>query len=280
VYGTLRAAFDAALPRPQFDLLKTCVSQAAMALERIDLTARANKSRQFEEADKLKTAILQAVSHDLRTPITIIKSSASNLQHAQETMSFEQQQEVAATIEQEADVLNKLVGNLLDMSRLQAGELALNSRRNSLEEIASEAAARIWDLTQEERITLNFGDELMLVDFDYDLILQAVLNMIENALRYEPQHRCIEICGEISGETAILKIINHGPNIPEDVKVQMMQPFYSSYEGHIGLGLPIARGIIEAHQGRLWVEDTPGGGATFVFALPYQKDEGYENFGR
>jgi two-component system, OmpR family, sensor histidine kinase KdpD len=273
MYGLLQVVFATFLAPQQLNLLNTCALQAAMALQRIELTERANKSLQFEEADKLKTAILHAVSHDLRTPITIIKSAASNLGHFHQQLSLQAFTETADTIEKEADQLDKLVSNLLDMSRLNAGLLALNRHQNSLEEIAGDVAARVWQLTKQERIRIIFPEDMPLIPFDYGLILQAVTNLVENALRYEPVHEQIVIQGEVQGESALIKVVNHGETISEEVKERMMEPFYRGKEGRTGLGLPIANGIIEAHQGRLWVENTPESGTTFVIALPIASDQ-------
>ncbi|MDX1994694.1 MAG: DUF4118 domain-containing protein [bacterium] len=264
IYGTVRATFYAP---PPLHLLSSCVSLAANALQRIELVELAVKSRELEEADNLKTALLHAVSHDLRTPITIIKSSASNLRSLYHQLSGDEQIAIAETIETEVDELNKLVGNLLDMSRLNAGALTLNSQPNSLEEIAGDVAARVWQLTRQERIKISFPGNMPSVPFDYGLMLQAVTNIVENSLRYEPPHLQIEIRGDVQNKMARLMIVNHGATIPPDVKAHMMQPFYHGREGRIGLGLPIAKGIIEAHHGCLSVEDTPGGGATFVVML-------------
>jgi two-component system sensor histidine kinase KdpD len=273
IYGTLQVAFETPLLQPQIDLLNTCVSQAAMALQRIELAERAGKSQQFEEADKLKTAILHAVSHDLRTPITIIKTSASNLLRLDNQLAREEKIAIAETIENEIDQLDKLVGNLLDMSRLKAGALTLDSQLNSLEEVAGDIAARIWQLTKQERIRIVFPDNMPLVKFDYGLLSQALTNLVDNSLRYEPPHQQIEIRGEIQNDIAMLKIINHGATISKEVRAHMMEPFYRGPDGRIGLGLPIAKGIIEAHTGQLQVENTPSGGATFVIALPLTKEQ-------
>lgn len=276
IYGTLCVTFDKLLTASQFNLLNTCVSQAVQALVRINLTARANMSQQFEEADKLKTAILHAVSHDLRTPITIIKTSASNLHRLRGKLTPQDEIQICQTIEHEADQLDRLVGNLLDMSRLQAGTFSLNDHSNSLEEVVGDAVARIWELTKQKRITLVF-DEMPLIRFDYGLMLQAVSNLIDNALRYEPPDRQIEIRGELGEFEAHVKIINHGESIPADLRERIMEPFYRGKQGRTGLGLPIAKGIIEVHQGRLWVEDTQGGGATFILALPRSKGASCES---
>lgn len=268
IYGTLCVAFDKSPTPLQSRLVNTCVAQAAMALHRIELTELALQSETFEQADRLKTALLRAVSHDLRTPITIIKTSASNLLNLYATLPEDERVETFKSIQNEADHLNKMVGNLLDMSRLQAGALQLNSSLNALEEVAGDVAARVWQLTHEERIQIIFPDDMPLVLFDYGLILQALTNLVDNALRYEPVNSKVIIQGSVTPDEARVAIVNHGPNITSEERAHIMEPFFHGKDGHVGLGLPIARGIIEAHHGRLWVEDTPSGGATFVLALP------------
>ncbi len=273
VYGTVCVAFKGNISDQERQLLSTCVTQAAMALQRIDLAERARASQQYEEADRLKTAILRAVSHDLRTPITVIKSAASNLHTLTDKLTPEERQEIARGIEHEADHLNKLVGNLLDLSRLQAGALTLNQELNSLEEVAGDVAARVWKTTRQERIEIDFPEGMPLVSFDYGLILQALSNLIDNALRYEPPGFTIHIRGCIQDKAAWVRVINHGKTIPVNEHDQIMEPFFHSENGgHVGLGLPIARGIVEAHHGELLIEDTPGGGATFILVLPLNRE--------
>jgi two-component system sensor histidine kinase KdpD len=267
-YGTLRVVFDAPRTSQQVHLLHACASQAAVALQRLSLAEQAGAGRHYEEADRLKTAILRAVSHDLRTPITIIKTSASNLRTLGEGLPASEREELSEIIETEADHLNKLVGNLLDLSRLQAGALVLNSELNSLEEVAGDVAARVWEMTGRERILMRFPEDMPLVRFDYGLILQALSNLVDNALRYEPAESRIEIQGFALPSQVQIKVINHGERIAPEDRKRIMEPFYRGKNGQIGLGLPIAKGIIEAHHGTLWVEDTPGRGATFSFTLP------------
>lgn len=267
VYGSVCVTFDSPQTQEALRLLNACTSQAALALQNIDLTERASRSEKFEEADRLKTAILRAVSHDLRTPITIIKSSASNLHRLGDQLSPAERKELAETIEQETDQLDQLVGNLLDMSRLQAGSIVLREEPNSLEEVAGDIAARVYQRTKQERIRLNFPDDLPLARFDYGLLSQAVTNIVENSLRYEPPDKQIELCGVVNDAEVHLLIINHGETIPPDERPLIMEPFYHGKNGHTGLGLAISKGIVEAHHGKLSVEETPGGGATFVIAL-------------
>jgi two-component system sensor histidine kinase KdpD len=279
IYGTLCVAFNNPLTPEQSRLIQTCAAQAAIALQRIELAERARTSQQYEEADRLKTAILRAVSHDLRTPITIIKTSASNLRTLAERMNPSEQQELYGTIESEADHLNKLIGNLLDLSRLQAGALTLNSELNSLEEVIGDIAARVWQKIGRERLDIQFPDHMPLVPFDYGLMLQALTNLVDNALRYEPDATQIEIRGSVdpTNNEAQLRVVNHGERISEADREHLMEPFYHGKGGNTGLGLPIAKGIIEAHHGALRVEDTPGSGATFVISLPMSRKESIED---
>ncbi|MBK7218441.1 MAG: DUF4118 domain-containing protein [Candidatus Promineofilum sp.] len=278
IYGTLRAAFPHPPSTSQHRLLTACVGQAALALQRVDLTEQAQRSRALAEADRLKTALLRAVSHDLRTPITIIKTSAANLRDPDLAgrLAPAEQRDMAQAIETQADTLDRLVGNLLDMSRLQAGAVVLNQEWNSLEEIAGEVAARVYQSQKAERIRLEFPDDLPLLRCDYGLLLQALSNIVENALRHEPPGRRVIIRGRTEAEAVLLEVVNHGPTIPPEERERIMEPFYQSRDGRaligsVGLGLAIAHGIVEVHGGSLSVADTPGGGATFVIRLPQKE---------
>jgi two-component system sensor histidine kinase KdpD len=277
VYSTLRAIFLHPPTEAQRRFLMACVVQAAMALQRIELAEDVQRSRAIEEADRLKTTLLHAVSHDLRTPITIIKTAASNLQSLRDQMSLAEKQETAQVIEQEADHLDRLVGNLLDMSRLQAGALVLHEDWTAVSEIAGDVAALAWQRHQTARILLVFPDDMPLVRCDHGLILQALNNIADNVLRYEPAESQVEIRGSFNEREVWLTVINHGATIPPEEKARIMEPFYHGQDGHIGLGLAISKGIVEAHRGRIWVEDTPGGGATFGIALPRSPMAGQTN---
>ncbi len=270
MYGTLRVTFVQAPTPSLIRLVTACSVQASTALQRIELTERARKAHSYEEADRLKTALLHAVSHDLRTPITIIKTSASNLLVLHSSLSESERIEISRTIESEADHLNKMVSNLLDISRLTAGALQINDAWNDLEEVVGDVAARTWQLTHQERISIRFPSHMPLVRFDYGLVLQALSNLVENSLRYEPADKKIEIVGSFQESEARVAVINHGPDLLPQERELIWEPFYHGREGNIGLGMAIAKGIVEAHKGRLWVEDTMGGGVTLVFSLPVE----------
>jgi two-component system, OmpR family, sensor histidine kinase KdpD len=263
-------------PRELLDFLVfilTAIIAGQLAAYARQQSKRAQRSQVLEEADRLKTILLHAVSHDLRTPLTIIKTSADNLLNLYDRLSPAEQKEMIRTIEHETDQLNALVGNLLDLSRLKAGAMVMRRQWNSLAEIAGDVAARAWTLNQSQRVQLYFPDEMPLVCCDYGLILQALNNIVENVLRYEPPSSQVEVRGAYSGSEIRLSVINHGPDIPAAEKERIMEPFYHAADGRVGLGLAISYEIMQLHHGRLWVEDTAGGGATFVMLLPRQKLE-------
>jgi len=214
IYGTVKVTWDSTPSAERSRLLAACVFQAAMALQRIELTGQAQRSLAFEEADRLKTALLHAVSHDLRTPITIIKTSASNLYALHHRLREEERMEMIETIESEIDHLNNMVGNLLDLSRLQAGAVALNKDWNALSDIADDVAARAWERYCAERVRIVLPADLPLVRFDYGLMLQALGNVVENALRYEPDSSQVEIRADPLPTEVRLLVVNHGPSIP------------------------------------------------------------------
>lgn len=279
-FAVLHVTFRTPPTEAQFRLLQACTSQAAAAIERIDLADRAQRNLALEEADRLKTALLHAVSHDLRTPITIIKTSATLLDSQTSSFPENEERELIKEIGTQADQLDRLVGNLLDLSRLRAGVMPLYRDWNSLGEVAGDIALQTYQELNAQRIDLEITENLPFVRFDHGLMLQALGNIIENALRFEPQASRVAIRGFCAKEFVGLAIIGHGPKIPDREKEHIMKPFYRVEEElpqdkdrHIGLGLAISKGIIEAHHGRLWVEDTPGTGATFFMTLPREKTE-------
>lgn len=273
ILGTVYVRFERPPTESNMRLLRASVGQAATALQRIRLAERVQKSQAVEEADKLKTALLHAVSHDLRTPLTIIKTSVSNLSTLADYLTESQRQEMLTAIEQQTDHLNELVGDLLDMSRLQAGQMVIQADWYALADVAGDVAARMWERIKQERLQLDFDDALPLVHYDLGLMRQALFNVVDNVVRYEPADKLVILQGEVHEAEIWLKVINHGPNIPTAEKERIMEPFYHHADGHVGLGLAISKGVVEVHGGRLWVENTPGGGATFILALPLPKEK-------
>lgn len=269
--------FDLAVADPSnlidllvFVLVAVTTGQTTAYARRQQQQAQQNalRSATFEAADTLKTTLLRGLSHDLRTPITIIKSSAGNLMRLHDELTPDDRADLLRNIKTQADELDRMFTALLDLSRLEAGTARLNRALNSLEEVAGDAAARIYQWQGSQRVELDFPADLPMLPFDYSLLLQALTNLLDNAVRYEPSDQRVIVRGSINRTWAQIAVINHGPPITQEERLRIMQPFYRGADGHIGLGLPIVKGIVEAHGGRVWVDDTPGGGATFVIALP------------
>ncbi|HYR64435.1 MAG TPA: sensor histidine kinase KdpD [Actinomycetota bacterium] len=252
-------------------LLNSFVAQLRVAQAGRRLQAVADSAGELAESNQLRTALLAAVSHDLRTPLASIKASASSLLSKEVEWSPEAIQGFAHTIEVESDRLNALVSNLLDMSRLQTGALHLKLRAVGLEEVVSGALRSLSrDMSS---LTVDVPDSLPAVDADPALLERSVANVVENALSWSPEGRPVRVeAGEV-GDRVDLRVIDRGPGIPLGDRERVFQPFQRLGDGGrvapngVGLGLAVSRGFVEAMGGELLVEDTPGGGTTMILSL-------------
>ncbi len=269
VAGERAAAFTAVEDR----LLSAIANQLGLALQRIRLAQEATEVEALRRTDELRTALINAVSHDFRTPLaSIIASSGSLLQRDVEWTEGERR-EFAEAIEVEAERLNRLVGNLLDLSRIEAGSLRPEKGWYDLGSLIQEVAGRLRHLAAAHRLSLNVPDDLPPVDFDYVEIDQALSNLIENAVKHTPPGTEVVVSVRVSGQAAEVDVADHGPGIPAAALPHLFDAFFRSPSEGVspkgsGLGLAVARGLIEAHGGRIWAENRPGGGARFVFTLP------------
>ena len=241
----------------------------AAALERRHLKAEAAEAEALAEADLLRTAILRAVSHDLRTPLASIKASATSLLQEDVEWTPTARHEFLATIDEEADRLNDLVGNLLDMSRLETGALVVGLRPVALEETVALALASLSETT--DQVVVDVSERLPAVIADPVLLERVVANVVSNALRYTPPDEPVRIeAGEVAGRVD-LRIIDRGPGVPPADRERIFEPFQRLGDraggGGVGLGLAVARGFTAAMGGELALEDTPGGGLTAVISL-------------
>ncbi len=252
-------------------LLGVFVAQLRLAQEQGRLQEQAASAADLAEANQLRTALLAAVSHDLRTPLSSIKASATSMLSQDVTWSPEAVRDFCETINVEADRLNSLVGNLLDMSRLQTGALHLAVRPVALEEVTFAALASLSrDAT---KVTVDVSETLPRVAADPALLERAIANLIDNALAWNTEGDVVRVdAGECEGRID-MRVADHGPGIPLDHRQVVFQPFQrlgdsgrSGPEG-VGLGLAVARGFIEAMGGELSLEDTPAGGLTAVVGL-------------
>jgi two-component system sensor histidine kinase KdpD len=248
-------------------LIAGYAAQAAASLDRERLRTQAAQAEALAEGNRMRTALLAAVSHDLRTPLASVKASVSSLRQTDVTWSPEDQAELLATIEQNADRLDALIGNLLDMSRLHAGSLQPFLRPTAIDEVAPVAVGGLDDSL---RLELAVPDGFPLVLADPGLLERVLANLFSNALRYSPAGRPPELHAMLSGDTVRLEVVDHGPGVPDEQKERIFEPFERAGDRHpgVGLGLTVARGFAEAMGGRILALDTPGGGLTIRVTLP------------
>ena len=239
----------------------------------------ANRARLLEEVDRLRAALIGSVSHDLRTPLASIKASISDLADPTLHLSAEDRATLLRTTEEETDRLTRLVTNLLDMSRIQAGALVPHRSATPLDELIAAVAARLTPMFADHRLAVEVADGLPLADVDYLLVEQALTNLLENAARHTPPGTAVVVRAEgvAGGREVEVAVVDHGPGVAEEERERIFDEFYrlrAERPGSLGtgMGLAIVKGIVEAHGGRISVGPTPGGGATFTFRLPVARD--------
>ena len=248
-------------------LLAGYAAQAAAALDRERLRTQAAQAEALAEGNRMRTALLAAVSHDLRTPLASIKASVSSLRQTDVEWSEADEADLLATIEQNADRLDALIGNLLDMSRLHTGSLQPFLRPTAIDEVAPVAAGGLDDSL---RLEMAVPDGFPLVLADPGLLERVLANLFSNALRYSPAGRPPELHAVLDGGRVRLEVADHGPGVPDEQKERIFEPFERVGDRHpgVGLGLAVARGFAEAMGGRIGAFDTPGGGLTVRVTLP------------
>ena len=250
-------------------LLAGYAAQAAAALDRERLRTQAAQAEALAEGNRMRTALLAAVSHDLRTPLASIKASVSSLRQTDVEWSEADQADLLATIEQNADRLDALIGNLLDMSRLHTGSLQPFLRPTAIDEVAPVA---LLGLDDSLRLEMAVPDGFPLVLADPGLLERVLANLFSNALRHSPAAGPPpELHARLAGDLVMLEVVDHGHGVPEEQKERIFEPFTrvgDRFPGGVGLGLAVARGFAEAMGGRIEAKDTPGGGLTVAITLP------------
>jgi two-component system sensor histidine kinase KdpD len=248
-------------------LLAGYAAQAAAALDRERLRTQAAQAEALAEGNRMRTALLAAVSHDLRTPLASIKASVSSLRQTDVEWSEADQADFLATIEQNADRLDALIGNLLDMSRLHTGSLQPFLRPTAIDEVAPVA---LLGLDDSLRLEMAVPDGFPLVLADPGLLERVLANLFSNALRHSPAARPPELHAHLVEDQVVLEVVDHGPGVPDEAKERIFEPFTrvgDRYPG-VGLGLAVAKGFAEAMAGHIVAKDTPGGGLTVSITLP------------
>ena len=241
----------------------------SVAVHARDLNEEAAEAAELVEVDELRTAILQAVSHDLRTPLASIKTAASSLRQDDIPWSEDETEDFLATIEEETDRLSVMVGNLLDMSRIQSGALRLVRGTVGLDEVVPRALASLPDSGRS--IEADVPESLPRVEVDAALLERAIANVAGNAVAWTPPGKPVAIVGSSAAGRVELRVVDRGPGIARDDRERVFEPFQrlgdrSSADG-VGLGLAVAKGFVEAMGGELTIEDTPGGGLTMVMSF-------------
>lgn len=252
--------------------LETLANQLALALERTRLLREAQDAQVHAETERMRNALLSSVSHDLRTPLSVITGTASTLLSDSANLPAETSRSLVESIMEEAARLNQIISNLMFATRLESNTININKDWTSIEEIAGAALHRLRERIANRKIRTMFPEDLPLVRADGVLLEQVFMNLLENALRHTPASTPIEISAFRRDSSVIIKIRDFGPGIPEGDENRIFERFYRSNTGAsspgLGLGLYICRGIINAHGGRIWGESTPGAGAAFFISIP------------
>jgi two-component system, OmpR family, sensor histidine kinase KdpD len=249
-------------------LLPALASLLGVAIDRERLAREALEAEALRRSDTMKTALLRAVSHDLRSPLMAILTSASALARRDLELAHEDRDELAATILTEAERLDRLVANLLDLSRLQADAAQPEPELWPVDDLVVQALDELGE--DGRRVEVSLPEDSPAVRADANQIERTLVNLLENALRYSPEGERVHVQVAPSAGEVVVRVVDHGPGIATSDRERIFEPFQRGDDSGrgAGLGLAIARGFAEANGGRLWVESRAGQGAAFVLALP------------
>jgi two-component system sensor histidine kinase KdpD len=262
------------LGEEQMELVQNLCSQAEVALDRIRLAEDLDSSRREAERARLRSALLTSVSHDLRTPLSSIIGAASTVQELGDSLAASDRAELLKTVMDEARRLNGYIQNLLDMTRIEHGELKITRDWEEPSDLFGAALRRVKESWPDAGITLRIADDAALVRLHGELFVQALYNVIDNAVRYSPAGTPIDVACLRDGDGLRVEVTDAGPGLTAGQRKRIFDMFYraesgDSRSGGTGLGLAITRGIIEAHSGKVFAEAGPGGkGTRIVILLP------------
>ena len=276
VLGVLRVtqrALDDPLTSEEQSRLETIASQVGLVLERARLVEEASQSRAQAEAERMKATLLSSVSHDLRTPLAVIKGAVTNLMDETVDWQAAPRRELLVSINDEADRLNRLVGNLLDMSRIEGDAPHPARTPQDIGALIEDVVERLRAQISAHPLEIELAAELPAAQANYTQIDQVLTNLIENAARYTPAGTAIIVRAYSERDHLTVEVRDHGPGIHEGMRARIFEKFVRAVgpERHAsgaGLGLAICKGIVKAHGGQIWAENAPDGGARFLFTLP------------
>jgi two-component system, OmpR family, sensor histidine kinase KdpD len=254
------------------EFLAAFATQIAQALERARLGEEAQRAYLEVQGERLRNALLSSVSHDLRTPLAVVKGAVTALLEEAEDLTVARRRDYLETISSEASRLNRLVRNLLNMTSLQAGALRARREWQPLEEVVGVALNRLEGQLAGRSVEVQISGEAAFVSLDATLIEQVLLNLLENTIKYTPPRSAIEIRARRVDDTVEVEVADRGPGVPPGQEAAIFEKFHRAFQAEnvagMGLGLAICRGIVSVHGGRIWCENRAGGGASFRFTLP------------
>ncbi len=255
-------------------LLASFASQAAQALERARLAEAARQAQVLAAAEKLQTALFNSISHDLRTPLASITGVISSLHDDQARLDEATRQSLIETASEEAGRLNRLVENLLDMTRIEAGAMTVRREACDVQDLVGAALQQVTEGVRERPVSIDLPDDLPLVPMDFVLIVRVLVNLLDNALKYSPPDAPLEVRARQIDAHVEISVTDRGAGIPPQDLARVFDKFYRVQRpGNVsgtGLGLSICKGIVEAHGGRIWARNRDGGGTIIALALPLE----------
>src|SRR5579872_3445438 len=260
------------LAPPLRQLLETFANQAALAITRAVLAKEARRGEVLQEADKLQKALLNSISHNLRTPLASVMGVLNSVLEDGALLDASTQRELLKTAQEEARRLNQVLQNLLDMTRLEGGVLHVKTELHDVQDAVGAALEQLAAVARQRRVAISIPANLPLVPMDFVPIVQVLVNLLDNALKYCPADAPIEIGAALDGDQVQIRVADSGKGIPEQYLERVFEKFFrgapAETPGGAGLGLSICKGIIEAHHGRIWAQRRAQGGAEVIFSLP------------
>jgi len=256
----------------QMGLVEALINQAAVAMERVQLAAAAQDASVQIESERLRNVLLSAISHDFRTPLATIIGSASTLRDSDAALGEARRRALLDTLLHEADRMNRLVGNLLDLTRFSEGRIELRHDWVAIDELVGAVLARLASLLASHPVTLHMPPEPPLVQGDEVMLEQVLSNLVENVARHTPAGTPFEISARADDDTLEIVVRDRGPGFPPGEETRVFEKFHQarpeSAQSGFGLGLAISKAIVEAHGGTISAANASGGGAEFRFSLP------------
>lgn len=277
-----------ALPAREQRLFESFATRAALALGRVTLEQRARAAQVLEETDKLQRALLNSISHNLRTPLATVTGTLKSLLEDGAVLDEPTRRELLANAEEQAVRLNRLVGNLLDMTRLEAGAVRVRPEPCDIQDVIGAALEQLGEQARRRTVRVDLPRRPMLVPLDFVLIAQVLVNLVDNAFKYSPVDQPVTIAARETGENLEVQVADRGEGIPEHNLEKVFERFNRGGrgdEGGAGLGLSICKGFVEAHGGSIRAERLAGGGTAVMFTVPWraggerERQKGYDQTG-